>query len=136
MRLSVARSAPHGLGLQVNGTNVVMGFASAAAAATGLQLGDRIVKIDGTSLANGLLLSEVLTPKPTHAPTSITCTDGTINGDETDVDCGGSCPPCGVGEACATAADCESAECAGGVESFGSFQDAVAIDVIRREALT
>ena len=67
MRLSVARSAPHGLGLQVNGTNVVMGFASAAAAATGLQLGDRIVKIDGTSLANGLLLSEVLTPKPTHA---------------------------------------------------------------------
>ena len=58
MRLSVARSAPHGLGLQVNGTNVVMGFASAAAAATGLQLGDRIVKIDGTSLANGLLLSK------------------------------------------------------------------------------
>ena len=54
------------------------------------------------------------TPKPTHAPTSITCTDGTINGDETDVDCGGSCPTCGVGEACATAADCESAECAGG----------------------
>jgi hypothetical protein len=34
------------------------------------------------------------------------CTDGTKNGDETDVDCGGSCPPCASGNACLVDADC------------------------------
>jgi hypothetical protein len=29
------------------------------------------------------------------------------NGDETGVDCGGSCPPCGPGQPCTTAADCQ-----------------------------
>lgn len=29
-----------------------------------------------------------------------TCTDAEQNGDETDVDCGGSCPACGIGKAC------------------------------------
>ncbi len=41
-----------------------------------------------------------------------TCTDGTMNGDETDVDCGGSCPNgCGTGEACGAASDCDSGNC-------------------------
>jgi hypothetical protein len=35
-----------------------------------------------------------------------TCTDGKRNGGETDVDCGGSCPACGVGKACALDRDC------------------------------
>ena len=26
------------------------------------------------------------------------CVDGERNGDETDVDCGGSCDPCGIGD--------------------------------------
>ena len=42
---------------------------------------------------------------PACAPT---CTDGEQNGDETDVDCGGSCPACGVGKACATDQGCAS----------------------------
>ena len=34
-----------------------------------------------------------------------TCTDGVQNGDETDVDCGGTaCPACGVGQRCRDAA--------------------------------
>ncbi|MEY3015680.1 MAG: hypothetical protein RIT45_4415, partial [Pseudomonadota bacterium] len=37
------------------------------------------------------------------------CTDGKENGDETDVDCGGSCPDkCKVGKGCEDAADCET----------------------------
>ncbi|AUX39280.1 hypothetical protein SOCE26_006640 [Sorangium cellulosum] len=43
------------------------------------------------------------------------CTDGTKNGDETDVDCGGSCEPCEQGKACTAAEDCESESCADGV---------------------
>src|SRR5690242_2058603 len=36
-----------------------------------------------------------------------TCTDGVKNGDETDVDCGGSCSnKCAVGKGCGTATDC------------------------------
>ncbi len=36
-----------------------------------------------------------------------TCTDGILNGDETDVDCGGgTCPKCGGGQSCRTDQDC------------------------------
>jgi formylglycine-generating enzyme required for sulfatase activity len=42
--------------------------------------------------------------------------DGVKNGDETDVDCGGSvAPKCAPGKACLVPADCESAVCAGKV---------------------
>jgi alpha-tubulin suppressor-like RCC1 family protein len=37
-----------------------------------------------------------------------TCSDGIQDGDETGVDCGGSCPiGCGTGQACKTVADCQ-----------------------------
>jgi hypothetical protein len=44
--------------------------------------------------------------------TETSCGDGVLNGDETDVDCGGSCPPCATGSDCATAGDCTSGFCA------------------------
>jgi len=41
-----------------------------------------------------------------------TCDDGIQNGDETDVDCGGSCDTgCGSGQGCDNADDCVSGEC-------------------------
>jgi hypothetical protein len=40
-----------------------------------------------------------------------TCTDAARNGDETDVDCGGSCPVCDDGQGCAVAEDCSSGVC-------------------------
>ncbi len=46
----------------------------------------------------------------------ITCTDGKQNGDETDVDCGGSCAPtrrCGDTLGCNVANDCQSGVCSG-----------------------
>jgi hypothetical protein len=39
------------------------------------------------------------------------CTDKAKNGDETDVDCGGSCPACGEGKVCAVPKDCLSSVC-------------------------
>jgi hypothetical protein len=44
-----------------------------------------------------------------------TCTDGRIGGDESDVDCGGSCPKCELGKVCGTGVDCASGECQGHV---------------------
>jgi hypothetical protein len=39
------------------------------------------------------------------------CNDDVQNGNESDVDCGGSCPPCNNGNECNTPADCESNHC-------------------------
>ncbi len=44
-----------------------------------------------------------------------TCSDAKQNGAETDVDCGGTCPPCADGLKCGGAADCGSNACGGGV---------------------
>ncbi|MDC3961601.1 hypothetical protein KEG38_47725 [Polyangium jinanense] len=44
------------------------------------------------------------------------CDDGLKNGDETDVDCGGThCSPCAQGKTCATMTDCVTAFCVDGV---------------------
>ena len=43
-----------------------------------------------------------------------TCIDGLENGDETDVDCGGSCSPCANGKSCLGNSDCASGLCSGG----------------------
>ncbi|MFW2388197.1 MAG: choice-of-anchor Q domain-containing protein [Polyangiales bacterium] len=41
----------------------------------------------------------------------LACSDGNRNGDESDVDCGGSCSPCAESLSCLTATDCESLAC-------------------------
>ncbi|MFC2175000.1 class III signal peptide-containing protein [archaeon] len=43
--------------------------------------------------------------------TTPTCTDNVKNGDESDVDCGGSCTKCARTESCTTSSDCLSANC-------------------------
>jgi hypothetical protein len=44
----------------------------------------------------------------------ITCTNGTKDVGETDVDCGNSCAPCADGQACTKLSDCTSSLCVGG----------------------
>ena len=39
------------------------------------------------------------------------CGDGVRNGDETGIDCGGSCGKCGINSQCSTGADCQSGAC-------------------------
>lgn len=54
------------------------------------------------------------------------CTDGTQNGDETDVDCGGSCSPCADGQGCSVPSDCTSPFCNGGTcVPMGTCADAM-----------
>jgi hypothetical protein len=49
-------------------------------------------------------------PCDTPDPENPTCNDCTVNGPETDVDCGGdSCLPCSAGQGCLSDADCDSA---------------------------
>lgn len=47
-------------------------------------------------------------------PIEEACFDRVRDGDETDVDCGGSCGPCAGGLACAIGADCQTGACDGG----------------------
>ena len=55
-------------------------------------------------------------PPPDQQPPAPTCGDGVQNGNETDVDCGGpTCAKCADGKRCATATDCASGVCTGGV---------------------
>lgn len=44
-----------------------------------------------------------------------TCTDSVLNGNETDVDCGGVCTPCVEGQTCVANSDCQSDNCLSGV---------------------
>ena len=62
--------------------------------------------------------SRVPSPAPTSMPTDASCADGFFGGDETDTDCGGSCPPCAIGEMCAYSGDCTSDACVNGQASF------------------
>jgi hypothetical protein len=48
------------------------------------------------------------------------CTNMLQDGDETDVDCGGSCAPCALGKACTDPSDCQSLYCAGTCQSCDS----------------
>jgi len=53
------------------------------------------------------------------------CHDGTQNGDETAVDCGGACGPCADGRSCAAPIDCSSGVCTAGQCEAASCVDKV-----------
>ena len=60
-----------------------------------------------------------------HLCVALSCMDADKNGDETDVDCGGSCAPCDDAEACLLPADCKSGVCTAGVCQAPTCEDAV-----------
>ncbi len=72
-------------------------------------------------LALCLVLLLTACPDPTELPDPVdppdmsvmpTCADRVLNGDESDVDCGGAdCAPCAVAKTCRDASDCESQSC-------------------------
>jgi hypothetical protein len=65
-------------------------------------------------------------------PASTSCTDGTLNGAETDLDCGGaSCPGCAVGGRCLVGTDCASGTC-----TLNHCIDRSCIDGVRNGAET
>ena len=54
-----------------------------------------------------------------------TCNDGLRNGGEADVDCAGSCPPCGEGRECLVHDDCASRSCINRRCEAASCEDAI-----------
>lgn len=69
--------------------------------------GETDPEAEGCDPPDGVLCDEACQPL---APSS--CGDGAISGDETDIDCGGSCPPCGPGQGCRIDRDCRPASTA------------------------
>lgn len=53
-------------------------------------------------------------PENQPVPEGPSCSDDEQNQDESDVDCGGVCPQCGLGDSCDTNSDCKSNRCVGG----------------------
>ena len=59
---------------------------------------------------------------PDLAGVPASCSDGIWNNDESDTDCGGSCPPCGFGMRCVVGADCRGGNCVTS-SANGAFRD-------------
>jgi F5/8 type C domain len=62
---------------------------------------------------------------PAPDPLASVCTDGKLSAAESGIDCGGGCPPCGMGQACRTHQDCASLSCASGVCQLPTCDDGV-----------
>ena len=77
------------------------------------------------SFAIGIHLRPCASGRCQSAAPARTCVDRIVDGDETAVDCGGSCLPCAGGAACKTAGDCQSGQCTAGVCAAPSCGDGV-----------
>ncbi len=73
--------------------------------------------LEGIRCSRAQTCPEGLTCDPSdnrcRAEVSASCDDNQQNNDETDVDCGGSCPGCADDARCQSGADCQSGVCAG-----------------------
>ncbi|MBK9032510.1 MAG: hypothetical protein IPL61_14570 [Myxococcales bacterium] len=69
---------------------------------------------DSVSLAFTFHLTPCAAGRCTIAAPAAPCRDRVRDGDETDVDCGGSCQPCAADLACLAPADCQAPACVGG----------------------
>ena len=58
-------------------------------------------------------------------PLASICSDGLPSAAETGVDCGGGCPPCGMGQTCRTYQDCVSLSCVSGMCQMPTCSDGV-----------
>jgi len=88
----------------------------------------QVCSIGKGCLSNGDCLTDVCNQGRCVDPNQYpSCSDGQPNGLETDVDCGGSCGPCGVGKACIQAADCAPWLCADSKCGLGSGADGALI---------
>ncbi|CAF4203641.1 unnamed protein product [Adineta steineri] len=132
--IATTYSRTHGLTLYVNGVYV---------GSTGIQNNDApgtpVILTLGNSLSGGgcnsqsiatgtyygyldefrvysrkLSATEVSALSKGHA-----CFDGLMNGDETDIDCGGSCLTCAVGKNCTLTKDCDNVPCINDICTIG-----------------
>lgn len=70
---------------------------------------------DSISVAIGFHLTPCADSRCALGASTNRCRDRVRNGDETDVDCGGTCQTCAAAKTCAVPADCQSGACTAGV---------------------
>ncbi|HEY5951816.1 MAG TPA: hypothetical protein VIV40_40250 [Kofleriaceae bacterium] len=80
---------------------------------------------DCLSVAFGIHLKPCPDGLCSTLPPTNTCRDRARDGDETDIDCGGSCQPCAHDKQCARAEDCQSRACDAGTCRAATCTDAV-----------
>jgi hypothetical protein len=80
---------------------------------------------DCISVAFGIHLSPCASGRCSTAAPANPCRDRVRGGDETDVDCGGSCQPCAAMKQCGRAEDCQSRACDAGTCRAASCSDGV-----------
>ncbi len=100
----------------VSGTVTYHGVTATFVPAAALALGTlytATITTDARDAAGTPLVANYSWRFTTEKPAS--CTDSVKDGDETAVDCGGSCSPCAAGKQCLVAHDCTSAYCSGAV---------------------
>ncbi|MGB0679747.1 MAG: hypothetical protein ACPGUV_08815 [Polyangiales bacterium] len=68
--------------------------------------------------------SDASTPDPSDPQVAASCSDATQNGNESDIDCGGSCGTCSTGLACGVGTDCDSGVCSSNICQAPSCSDA------------
>jgi len=79
--------------------------------------------LDGKTCAMGTDCQSAICTNVVCQPPS--CTDLALNGDETDLNCGGSCSPCAQGRTCANDDDCSTANCTANLCESGTCVDGV-----------
>jgi hypothetical protein len=80
---------------------------------------------DSLSMAFGVHLSPCETGTCSTAAPMNTCRDRIRDGDETDVDCGGSCQKCAAMKTCTQPSDCQTSDCIAGTCAPASCTDGV-----------
>jgi len=80
---------------------------------------------DSLSVAFGVHITPCDAGRCSVTAPSMLCRDRAEDGDESDVDCGGSCQPCWAQKACRVAEDCQSRACDGGTCRAASCTDGV-----------
>lgn len=82
-----------------------------------LGLGASGCRLESAGLSVDAPLETSVPPEDTTGETPVdapTCSNGVLDGDESDIDCGGACPECGIGKLCRAPTDCDRADCVGG----------------------
>ncbi len=93
----------------------LLGCGSSESPSEAVSLADADGEVDPT--ADTTTDAAVVTPPPPS------CTNGTRDGDETDVDCGGPCAKCGTGLTCLGANDCKSGSCNDAICACAALDD-------------
>ncbi|CAF4172873.1 unnamed protein product [Adineta steineri] len=131
-------STTNGVRLYVNGSLIgstgAMAYAASGTLNTVILGNARVSGCATKSIISGTLYgyldefrlySRELTAREISALTKETCSDGIMNGDETDIDCGGSCVACAVGQKCILTKDCDNVKCTNGICASATCNDTI-----------